>query len=91
MWDNPGEGELDPGEGFRRHCKNSLSILFCIGKRTREGCDHGSEVETVNSGSWEGPVPPRNRRNLAEEGVVRKISSPKSLASVHNLYNGQGR
>jgi len=28
-----------------------------------------------------------NRRNLAEEGVVRKISSPKSETGVPNLCN----
>jgi len=27
--------------------KNSPSVLSCIGKRTREGCDRGSEVKTV--------------------------------------------
>jgi len=32
---------------FRRHCKNFPSILTCIGKRTSEGCDRGSEVWTI--------------------------------------------
>jgi len=43
MQDNP-EGEAE--------CKkNSPSVLSCIGKRTREGCDRGSEeVGTVQSG-----------------------------------------
>jgi len=46
MLDNPERGELDPAEGIRRHCrKNSSSILSCIGKRTREGCDHGREAK----------------------------------------------
>jgi len=36
--------------------KNS-SILFYIGKRTKENCDHGSKVGTVYSGrDGEGPV-----------------------------------
>jgi len=44
-------GELDPSEGVRRRCKkNTPSVLTCIGRRTREGCDRGSEVETVHSG-----------------------------------------
>jgi len=44
MRDNTEEGEFDPAEGVRRHCKKSFpSVLFCIGKRTREGCDRGSE------------------------------------------------
>jgi len=47
---NPGEGELDPAEGVRRHCKKNYSVLSCIGKRTREGCDRGSKVWTVHSG-----------------------------------------
>jgi len=49
--DNPGGGESDPAEGVRTRCKkNSPSVLSCIGKRTREGCDRGSEVGTVHSG-----------------------------------------
>jgi len=48
---NPERGELDPAEGVRRCCKkNSPSVLSCIGKKTREGCDRGSKVGTVHSG-----------------------------------------
>jgi len=48
---NPGGGESDPAERVRRCCmKNSLFVLSCIGKRTRESCDRGSEVGTVHSG-----------------------------------------
>jgi len=51
MRDNPGRGEFDPAVDVRRRCKkNSPSVLFCIGKRTKEGCDWGSEVGTVHSG-----------------------------------------
>jgi len=32
-----------------------------------------------------------NRRNLAEDGVVRKISSPRRVASVPNLCNDRGQ
>jgi len=32
-----------------------------------------------------------NRRNLAGEGVVRKISSPRRVASVPKLRNGRGQ
>jgi len=50
MRDNPAKGESDPAEGDRRHCmKNSPSVLSCIGKRTKEGCDRGSEVGAVHS------------------------------------------
>jgi len=49
MRDSQGGGESYPAEGVRRRCmKNSPSVLCCIGKRTREGCDRGSEVETVH-------------------------------------------
>jgi len=49
--DSQGGGESDPTEGVRRRCmKNSLFFLSCIGKRIKEGCDRGSEVETVHNG-----------------------------------------
>jgi len=32
-----------------------------------------------------------NRRNLAGEGFVKKISSPKRVANVPNLYNSRGQ
>jgi len=51
MQDNPGGGESDPAEGVCRRCKkNSHSVLSCIGKRTREGCDRGSEVTAYETG-----------------------------------------
>jgi len=49
MRDNLG-GESDPAEGVRRRCKKNSLVLSCIGKRTREGCDRGSEVGRVHSG-----------------------------------------
>jgi len=49
MRDNPGGGELDPAEGVRRRYKKNFSVLSCKGKRTKEGCDRGSKVETVHS------------------------------------------
>jgi len=51
MRDSQGGGESDPVDGIRKRCmKNSPSALSCIGKRTREGSDRGSEVGTVHSG-----------------------------------------
>jgi len=50
MRNNQGGGELDPAEGVCRRCMKNSSVLSCIGKRTKEGCDRGSEVETVHSG-----------------------------------------
>jgi len=68
-------------------------LLFCVGKRTRKGCDRGSKVGIVHSvRDWEGPVPSRgNRRNLAKEGVMRKISYPRTEAGVPNLSNEHGQ
>jgi len=43
-------GESDPAEGVCWRCKKNSSVLSCIGKRTREGCNRGSEVGTVHSG-----------------------------------------
>jgi len=40
MRDSQGGGESDPAEGVHRRCmKNFPSVLSCIGKRTKEGCD----------------------------------------------------
>jgi len=51
MRDSQGGCESDPAEGVRKHCmKNSPSVFSCISKRTREGCDRGSEIKTVYSG-----------------------------------------
>jgi len=53
--------------------KNSPSFLSCIGKSTKEGCDRGSEVETVHRDKMrKGQFLRGNRRNLAREGVMRK-------------------
>jgi len=52
--ENPEGGELDPADDERRCCKKNFSyVLSCLDKRTKEGCDRGSEVETVYSG-WGG-------------------------------------
>jgi len=76
MRKNPG-GELDPAEDVRRRCKKN-SVISCIGKRTREGCDHGSEVGQFTAGETDkGQFLRGNRKNLAEEEVVRKILSLK--------------
>jgi len=51
------------------------SVLSCIGKRAKEDCDRGSEVETVHSvRDGKGPVPLRNPKE-SEERIVRKILS----------------
>jgi len=73
MWDDPEGGDLDLADGVRRHSKKNSSILSCIGKKTREGCDRGSEVGTGQSGrEGKGQFLQRNRRNLVEEGICEK-------------------
>jgi len=66
MRGNPEEGELDPAVDDRRSCrKKSPSILMCLDKRTKEGCDLGSEVGTFHSGlGGEGPIPLRRPRGF---------------------------
>jgi len=55
MRDSQGGGESDPAECVRRRCKkNSPYVLTCISKRTREGCDRGSEVGTVKESGRRG-------------------------------------
>jgi len=50
MWANPEWDELNPADDVRRRCKNNCScFLSCIDKRTKDGCDRGSEVGTVQS------------------------------------------
>jgi len=53
MLDNLEELYIDHAVDGRRHCKrNSLSVLSCIDKRTKEGCDRGSEIGTVLTPDW---------------------------------------
>jgi len=79
MWNNPEEGELDLAEDVRRRCKKNSPVLSCVGKRTREGCDRGSEVRTVHSGrDWEGPLKKlkeSGRRRSCEKDFVSKKSN----------------
>jgi len=89
MQDSQGGGEPDLAKGVHRHCmKNSPSLLSCIGKRTKEGCDHGSEVGTVYSDkTGEEPVPPEEA-----EGILQgKSSSPQRVTSVSNLCNSRSQ
>jgi len=50
MRDYPEEDELDPADDARRCCKKNYPfVLSSTGKRTKEGCDYGSEVGIVYS------------------------------------------
>jgi len=64
--------------------KNTPSFLSCIGKKTKEGCDRGSEVETVHNGQdGEGPVPPRKPKESGRRGSYEKeFVSTKSSECV---------
>jgi len=80
MLANP-EGELDPAVDDRKCCqKNFSSVLSYIDKRTKEACDRGSKVGTVYSAS----------SSVETERIVRKISSPGSVAGVPYLCNDRG-
>jgi len=74
MRNNPG-GESDPAEGVRtRRCKNFPSVLSCIGKKTRKGCDRGSVVGTVHSGqNGEESVPPRKSKESGRRGSCERF------------------
>jgi len=91
MWNNPGGDGSDSAEGVRRRCmKNSPSVLSYIGKRQEKAVTvaaKSAQFTTDETGKVQ--FLRRNRRNLAREGVVRKISSPQRLASVSNLCNGR--
>jgi len=51
MRDNPEGGESDPADDVRRHCKkNSLSVLSCVGKRTKEGVTVAAKSEQFTAG-----------------------------------------
>jgi len=65
--------------------KNSPSVLSCIGKRTKEGCDRGSEVGTVHSVRirWEGTVSLRKLKESGKGGSCEKdFISTKSSECV---------
>jgi len=51
MWDSQDGGGPDPAIDDRRPSKkNSPSVLSCIDKRTKEGCDRGSVDGMVHNG-----------------------------------------
>jgi len=61
-----GGGELDAADDVRTRCKKNFpSVLTCISKMIREGCDRGSEVGIVHSGR-------------DDEGLVH-LSKPKEF------------
>jgi len=73
MRGNPEGGELDLAEDVQfvhRRCKKNSFVLSCIGKRTKEGCDRGSEVGTADS-RRNGEETVHNGRD-GEERVVRE-------------------
>jgi len=88
MRDSQGGIESDPAEGVCKRCmKNSPSVLSCIGKRTREGCDRGSEVGTIHSGyDKEGPVLPMKPKGSGRRGSCQKdFVSTRCIKCVYSL------
>jgi len=73
--DNPKGGELDLAVDGRTRCKKNSSVLSCIDKRTKEGCDRDSAIRTVhNRLRRKGPIPPRRpgkRKNCRRDFVSR--------------------
>jgi len=86
MRDNPERGELDPVDDVCRRCKkNSPSVLSCIGKKTKEGCDCISEVGTVHSGrDGEGPVSPRKPRESGRRESFK--NEPKAIKGARSKF-----
>jgi len=80
---NPEEGELDPAVDVRRRCKKNSSVLSCIGKKAVTVASKSGQFTASETGKgqflWE------NRRSLAEERIVRDISSPGSKAGLPNF------
>jgi len=89
MRDNPEGSELDPAECVRRRCKkNSPSVLSCIGKGQVKAVTVAAKSGQFTADeTGKGQFFQGNRRYLAKEGVVRKISSPRRVAGMPNLCN----
>jgi len=87
MRDSQGGGESDPAEGVRRRClKNSPSVLSCIGKRTKEGCDRGSEVGTVPIKDSRPPVVVGGPCDAMRSGIGITITLPGHPISMTQHY-----
>jgi len=58
MRDNPKGGELNPIVDDHNRCckKNSLSVLFCVDKRTKEGFDENGKVHHGRGGEGTDPL-----------------------------------
>jgi len=65
-------GELDTAVDSRRRCiKNSLSVLSCIDKKTKEGCEPGSKVGQFTAGEV-GENTSSSKKNMKESGKSEK-------------------
>jgi len=75
--------------GVRKPCKESSpSVLSCIGKRTKEGCDYGSEVGTVQNGRDEKvPVPLRKSRQSWRRVSCENEPKERAQSKVITLRN----
>jgi len=93
MRTNPKVVELDPAEGSIGTARRILFPFYPAQVRVQEKAVN----VTANSGQFTADEAEKsqflqgNRRNLTEEGVVRKISFPRRVAGVPNLCNDQGQ
>jgi len=89
MQDNPEGSELDPANDVSKHCKkNSPSVLSCIDKRTKEGCDRGGEVGTVHSRrDRKRPVPLRKPKESGRRECC-DISPPGRIVGMPSGRRG---
>jgi len=66
-------------------------LRFILRRKEKAVTAAAKSVQFTTDESREGPVLPRKQKKLAGDGVVRRISSPKRVASVPNLYNSRAR
>jgi len=71
-------GEPDPAvdhnRGHRRLKTNAISVLSCIGKRTKEGCDRGSEDGQITQTRRERVSSSAEIEESGNGRFVRKVS-----------------
>jgi len=84
--DSSEDGELDPAVDERRCCKNSSSVLSCIGKRTKRLCpwqrrrDSSQRTKRGRASSSK-----KHRGNLARE-ICEKDSMPNQHSGTSSWW-----
>jgi len=71
--------------------ENSPSVLSCIDKMIKEGCDCGSEVGTVHRGQGgEGSVPPEGTEEVWQKKELWERFLQVMLVRVPYLFYDRG-